>query len=164
MSKIFTPTNQRRLTNVAVVRLKKAGKRFEIACYKNKVVEFRDGIEKNIQEVLQTSNVFTNVSKGQLAKKDDLVSAFGTSDESSISLEILNKGELQVSEQERQSQYAEMFTQIARIVSEKCVEPQTQNHYPPTAIEKVMKQLHYNVNPTKNAKKQALDVIKLNGR
>jgi ribosome maturation protein SDO1 len=39
---IFTPTNQIRLTNVAVVRMKRGGKRFEIACYKNKVLSWRD--------------------------------------------------------------------------------------------------------------------------
>ena len=41
MSRINTPTNQKLLTNVAVVRMKKAGKRFEIACYKNKVMSWR---------------------------------------------------------------------------------------------------------------------------
>jgi ribosome maturation protein SDO1 len=40
---IKTPTNQKLLTNVAVVRMKKAGKRFEIACYKNKVLNWRNG-------------------------------------------------------------------------------------------------------------------------
>lgn len=44
MSNIFTPTNQIRLTNVAVVRIKKAGIRFEIACYKNKVVAWRNQV------------------------------------------------------------------------------------------------------------------------
>jgi hypothetical protein len=44
MSKIFTPTNQIRLTNVAVVRMKKGGKRYEIACYKNKVVSWRNKV------------------------------------------------------------------------------------------------------------------------
>ena len=38
---IKTPTNQKLLTNVAVVKMKKCGKRFEIACYKNKVVSWR---------------------------------------------------------------------------------------------------------------------------
>ena len=38
---IFTPTNQIRLTNVATVRYKKGGKRFEVACYKNKVLSWR---------------------------------------------------------------------------------------------------------------------------
>uniref|UniRef100_A0A8C2EVX6 SBDS ribosome maturation factor n=1 Tax=Cyprinus carpio TaxID=7962 RepID=A0A8C2EVX6_CYPCA len=73
---IFTPTNQIRLTNVAVVRMKKGGKRFEIACYKNKVMSWRSGAEKDLDEVLQTNTVFVNVSKGQVAKKDDLSSAF----------------------------------------------------------------------------------------
>ena len=38
---IRTPTNQKLLTNVAVVRIKKGGHRFEIACYRNKVVSWR---------------------------------------------------------------------------------------------------------------------------
>ena len=46
MSRINTPTNQKLLTNVAVVRMKKAGKRFEIACYKNKVRMFMHELQK----------------------------------------------------------------------------------------------------------------------
>jgi hypothetical protein len=37
-SRNFTPVNQIRLTNVACVRHKKGGKRFELACYRNKVI------------------------------------------------------------------------------------------------------------------------------
>jgi hypothetical protein len=35
------PVNQKKLTNVVVIRLKKAGFRFEIAAYPNKVEEYR---------------------------------------------------------------------------------------------------------------------------
>ena len=88
---IKTPTNQKLLTNVAVVKMKKCGKRFEIACYKNKVVSWRwiwdvfavskcrftrEGIEKDLDEVLQSHTVFVNVSKGEVAKKADLVKCF----------------------------------------------------------------------------------------
>ena len=76
MSRINTPTNQKLLTNVAVVRMKKCGKRFEIACYKNKVVSWREGIEKDLDEVLQSHTVFVNVSKGEVAKKADLQKCF----------------------------------------------------------------------------------------
>ena len=34
--------------------------------------------EKNIDEVLQTEVVFLSVSKGEFAKKDDLIKAFDT--------------------------------------------------------------------------------------
>merc|ERR1711860_291677 len=104
MSRINTPTNQKLLTNVAVVRSKKAGKRFEIACYKNKVLSWRQGIEKDLDEVLQSHTVFANVSKGQTAKKEDYAKAFGTDNQTEICKEILAKGDLQVSDKERQAQ------------------------------------------------------------
>ncbi|KAL8429918.1 hypothetical protein Efla_004732 [Eimeria flavescens] len=37
------PISQVRLTNVAVVRLRHGGERFEVACYKNKVLNWREG-------------------------------------------------------------------------------------------------------------------------
>uniref|UniRef100_A0A672PJL5 Ribosome maturation protein SBDS n=1 Tax=Sinocyclocheilus grahami TaxID=75366 RepID=A0A672PJL5_SINGR len=150
---IFTPTNQIRLTNVAVVRMKKAGKRFEIACYKNKAMSWRSGAEKDLDEVLQTNTVFVNVSKGQVAKKDDLSSAFGTDD-------ILAKGELQVSDKERQSQLEQMFRDIATIVAEKCVNPETKRPYTVILIERAMKDIHFSVKANKSTKQQALEVIK----
>lgn len=160
MASIFTPTNQKRLTNVAVVRLKKAGKRFEIACYPNKVTSWRNKIEKDIDEVLQTHAVFMNVSKGQVAKSDDLKRAFGMEDQTQICLQILAKGELQVSEKERHSQMESTFREIATVVTEKCVNPETNRPYTVTMIEKAMKDLHFSVKPGKNTKQQALEVIK----
>jgi len=37
------PTNQKRHTNIAVVKLQSHGKRFEIACYPNKVISWEIG-------------------------------------------------------------------------------------------------------------------------
>lgn len=44
--------------------------------------------EKDIDEVLQSHTVYSNVSKGVLAKSKDLNAAFGTDDHSSICLEV----------------------------------------------------------------------------
>ncbi|UKZ51388.1 guanine nucleotide exchange factor sdo1 [Trichoderma virens] len=93
MSRINLPSNQIKLTNVSLVRLKKGKKRFEIACYKNKVLEWRSGIETDLDNVLQIPNVFLNVSKGQTAPKEDLEKAFGKGKSTDdIVLEILKKG------------------------------------------------------------------------
>lgn len=40
--------------------------------------------EKDIDEVLQTQTIFTNVSKGQVAKREELNSAFGTNNQLEI--------------------------------------------------------------------------------
>lgn len=48
--------------------------------------------------MLQTTAVFANVSKGVLAKREDLLEAFGTDNTEAICIKILAEGELQVSE------------------------------------------------------------------
>ncbi len=87
-NRIQTPSNRQQLTNVAVVRLKKGGQRFEIACYKNKVMGWRNKIETDLDDVLQSHSVFMNVSKGQTAKQEDLVKAFGIDDQNKICIEV----------------------------------------------------------------------------
>jgi ribosome maturation protein SDO1 len=159
MSRIKTPTNQKILTNVAIVRIKKVGKRFEIACYKNKVLSWRQGIEKDIDEVLQSHTVFLNVSKGQVAKKDDLMKAFECADQTEICKQILTKGELQVSDKERQAQQEATFKDIATTIAEKCVNPETKHPYPVSMIEKAMKECHIAVKPNRSAKQQALETV-----
>ena len=158
----FTPVNQVRLTNVAVVRLKRGGKRFEIACYKNKVVNWRNGVEADLDEVLQIDSVFQNVSRGVLAKRQDLEKCFGTSDKEEVCKFILKKGQLQVSEKERQVANNSLFRDIAAIVSEKCINSETRRPFTVNMIEKTMRNsLHYAVKHSKTAKQQALEVIRL---
>ena len=89
-----TPVNQVKMTNVAVIRLKKGGKKFELACYKNKAIDWRNKQETNINNVLQIDQIFTNVSKGEVAKKADLKVFGDTMTPEEIIMEILNKGEL----------------------------------------------------------------------
>lgn len=156
---IFTPTNQIRLTNVAVVRMKKAGKRFEIACYKNKVLSWRQGVEKDLDEVLQTDTIFANVSKGEVAKKDDMIKAFGTDDHKKICTQILEKGELQISEKERSAQLESSSKDIATMISEMCINTETNKPHPVSIIEKSMKQIHFAVKPNRSNKQQALETI-----
>ncbi|QRW18977.1 shwachman-bodian-diamond syndrome protein [Rhizoctonia solani] len=141
--RVNQPSNQIKLTNVSIVRLKKGGKRFEIACYKNKVQEWRNGVETDLDEVLQINNVFTNVSK-----------AFGKTDVSEIVKEILKKGELQVGDKERAHESSQLWKEIATQVAEKCVDPTTQKPYPVGIIEKAMTEAGFSVKTGKNAKAQ----------
>jgi ribosome maturation protein Sdo1 len=44
--------------------------------------------EKDLDDVLQISNVFMNVSKGEVAKSNDLKKSFGTDDRNTIAREV----------------------------------------------------------------------------
>ena len=50
--------------------------------------------------------------------------------------------------------------EIAGIVSEKCVNPETKTPYTVTMIEKAMKEINFSLKPNRNSKQQALEVIK----
>ncbi|KAH3680861.1 hypothetical protein WICPIJ_008074 [Wickerhamomyces pijperi] len=157
---INQPSNQIKLTNVAIVRMKKGKKKFEIACYQNKVQDFRSNVEKDIEEVIQIPHVFTNVSKGQFAPNDELQKAFGTTDQDKIILEILQKGEIQLSEKERQAKGNQVQAEVLQIISTKCINPKTKKRYTPTMIQKAISELKINIISTKAAKLQALEIIR----
>ena len=158
---ITQPVNQVRLTNVAVVRLTRHGHRFEVACYRNKIVNYRQGTETDLSEVLQTTTVFTNVSKGQFAKSSLLQECFGTTDEGEACRFILEKGEVQISDQERAVQLESMIREVASMVSEKCINPTNRRQYTMAQVRDAMKSAGFMVHPTRNVKQQFLDCVRL---
>lgn len=155
----FFPVNQVRLTNVAVVRYKKGGKRFEIACYKNKVMDWRNKREKDLDNVLQLRTVFSNVSKGERADKEDLEKVFGTDDEQKICIAILEKGDLQISDKERKDDFENRAKEIATIIAAKCINRETKRPFPVRMIESSLKEVNFVVKPNKSAKQQALQAV-----
>ena len=134
----FMVSHRGRLTSIHLT----GKKRFEIACYKNKVLEYRSGIETDLDNVLQIHSVFLNVSKGQTAPAADLAKAFGDKTElDDIILEILKKGELQVGEKERQAQLERVHNEVIGIVAGKLVDPKSKRVYTTGMIEKALDQL-----------------------
>ncbi|ORY82693.1 putative Shwachman-Bodian-diamond syndrome protein [Protomyces lactucae-debilis] len=157
---INQPSNQIKLTNVSVVRYKRSGKRFELAAYKNKVLEWRAGTEKDIDEVLQIDSIFANVSKGAVASNDDIKKAFGEKPKEDIIQEILKKGELQVGDKERGAMTENTFKDIVQIICDKTVDPTSKRPYTAGMIEKALHDLGFSTSTNKPAKSQALDAIK----
>lgn len=161
MGVINQPMNQIKLTNVSVVRLKEGKKRFEIACYQNKLQDWKNHTEKDIDEVLQIMQVFTNVSKGEVAKKKDILKFFGTSEMKEVILKILDKGEIQLNEKERVSILEQKHNELLNIISLKCINSITKKKHPKFIIEQALNELKFNLDSNKSVKIQLLEAIKL---
>ncbi|KAI7227456.1 Shwachman-Bodian-diamond syndrome protein [Hortaea werneckii] len=140
-AQINQPSNQIRLTNVSLVRLKKGKKKFEIACYKNTVTSFRAGNETDLDNVLQIPNVFLNVNKGQVAPNEELKKAFPGMTRDEVVLEILNKGEIQVGEKERGVELERVHREVVEMVAGRLVDPKSKRVYTTGMIEKALDQL-----------------------
>ncbi|KAK3717052.1 hypothetical protein LTR37_006107 [Vermiconidia calcicola] len=164
---INQPSNQIRLTNVSLVRLKKGKKRFEVPAYKNTVGSYRAGNEPDLDNVLQINNVFLNVSKGQVAPNEDLKKSFPGMSREEIVLEILKKGEVQVGEKERAQELERVHREVVDIVAGRLVDPRNSETSTPSeaangegkAVEK-SKPVWTGVTTTRSAKSQALDAMK----
>lgn len=89
---MFTPENLKKLTNVSVVSHKKSNKKFELALFPNKFIEYKNNPSTPLSEILHTMDIFKNVSKGELANKKDIQVAYGDMTQENIIKEILQFG------------------------------------------------------------------------
>jgi len=108
---------------------------------------------------LQIDEIFTNVSKGNIAKQKDLELFKPISDKKQIIMEILNKGELQVSEMERDDAHDRLKKGVASIICEKCFDTSNMSEFSQQVILKAFTDLKLNIKPNQPAKKQALKIM-----
>lgn len=69
-------------------------------------------------------------------------------------VQILDKGELQVSEKERAAATESSVKEIATIVADMCIDPDTKRPYTVTVIEKAMHEAHFSLKANRSAKQQ----------
>lgn len=74
--------------------------------------------------------------------------------------QILDKGEMQVSEKEREALLLNIRKELINIVSSKIVHPETNRLFPPKIIEEAILSLGFDVKMNDSAKKQANYLIK----
>ncbi len=63
-----------------------------------------------------------------------------------------------MSDKERKVELDTLFRDVASILSEKCINPETRRPYTITMIERALRDAHFNVDPKRPAKAQALEV------
>ena len=123
--------------------------------------------------------------QGVLANKEDLQKVFGTTDEEKIAVlarstcttnlphggrfvrspcrraapQILERGELQVSDMERKSEYETLYRDVVQVLVDKCVNPATGRPYTAGVLERALRACHVALDPKRTAKQQALDAL-----
>ena len=160
MHSMQLPLTQKILSNVSVIKLKRKGKQFEIAVLPNKVSSWRNGLEKDIDDVVQSHSIFVNVDQGMLAKQSEVLETLGVATMEDALIMILEQGKLKLAEKERKIVLANLTKDIASIVASQCVNVNTKKPLTSSTVERAMKEIGYSVKLAKPAKAQALKVIK----
>ena len=113
-----------------------------------------------MNEVLQTDKIFKNAIKGDLAKKEDLNHFFPNMEYNDIVKLILEKGDIQISEKERNLNQYNTKNDIANIIVEKTFNSENGLPFPHSMIVQVLDDIKFTTRDDQDTKKQALKAIK----
>ena len=62
----------------------------------------------------------------------------------------------QISDKERELEFTTLFKDVAGVIADKCINPDTQRPYTLSMIERALRDVHFSVDPKRGAKQQAL--------
>ncbi|MEM3556694.1 MAG: ribosome assembly factor SBDS, partial [Conexivisphaerales archaeon] len=142
-----------------IVKIYRGSERFEIMVNSEAAFEYRQNKIKDLDKVLVVDEIYTDFSKGQRAPREKLKKAFGTENIKEIESEILLKGELPLTTDQRRKMTEEKRKQIVNFISKNFVDPKTGLPHPIVRIEKAMEMVGVTVDPMKPAEEQAKGVI-----
>lgn len=140
-------------------RLSVGGDKFEILVKPEEALDFKMGKQVTVSQLVAIEEIYSDASKGTRASVEKLQKAFGTTDSLKIAEEIMKKGELQLTTEQRRQLVENKRKQIVAFLARHCIDPRTGTPHPPLRIEQALSQIRISVDPFKSAEEQAKVVI-----
>jgi ribosome maturation protein SDO1 len=143
-----------------VALLEVGGKRFEVLVNPDLAFEYRQGKPVNLEDMVISDAVYTDLRKGLRASPDLLRRVFGTDDVVRVAAEIVKRGELQLTAEQRRKIIEAKKRQLINYIARNAIDPRTKLPIPPARIEAAMEQARVGVDPYKSIEEQAPQVIR----
>ncbi|MUN28576.1 ribosome assembly factor SBDS [Sulfuracidifex metallicus] len=146
--------------NYVTVRYESHGEKFEILVKPKEALDFRSGKSISISDIVVSDTIYKDIKKGQKASPSSLKKVFGTVDYESIVKEILKKGDIPVTSEQRKELLEKKRKQVIDFIHRNAVDPKTGLPIPPARIEAAMEQAKVHVDMDKEVEAQAMQIIK----
>ncbi len=156
--KSFKTFDKERLS-VNLAKLKKSGENFEVIINPDKILEYRKN-QADVREVLKYEKIFSDAKKGFEASVERLKSVFGTDNVLECAKNIIEKGEIQFTQEYRDQKRKEKQNKILDIITRNAVDPKTGLPHPRARIEAAMDEAKVKIDYYKDAEDQVNDIIK----
>jgi ribosome maturation protein SDO1 len=147
------------MADVTVVKYSFEGEKFEILVKPDPALDYKLGRKKDISSVLVSDDIYTDSSKGTKPSTEKLLKAFKTEDTTEIAQKILQKGDLNLTTDQRRKMVEEKKKQLVEFISKTYVDPRTHLPHPPLRIEQAMKDARVSVDPQKSSDEQVKDIV-----
>ncbi len=147
------------MADVTVVKYSFEGEKFEILVKPDPALEYKLGKKKDLSSVLVSDEIYTDSSKGTRASTEKLVKAFKTDDRTAIAEQILQKGDLNLTTDQRRKMIEQKRKQLVEFIAKTYVDPRSHLPHPPLRIEQAMKDARASIDPQKSVDAQVKDIV-----
>ncbi len=142
-----------------IARYEARGHRFEILVNPDLALQVKEGKDVSVDELLVGDIVYKDARKGLKASPESLREVFGTDDIRRIAIEIVRRGELQLTAEQRRAILEAKRRQIINFIARNAVDPKTKLPIPPKRIEHAMEQARVSIDPYRSVESQAQEII-----
>ena len=149
------------IDNAVIVRLKTHGESYEIYVDADKALAYRGEENVALEDVLAVEQVFKDAKAGDKASEEHIKELFRVSDAREAIREILLKGELHLTTDQKRQMLEDRRKQIATIIARNAINPQTKAPHPLQRILSAMEEARAEVVISKSANEQVERVAKL---
>jgi ribosome maturation protein SDO1 len=155
-------------SNQALIRLTKQGRDFEIIVNPKNAFDYiqqlrhqSEETQKNIDilDIVEIDNIYSDAAKGEKASEDDLMYAFQKTDAVEVAKVILEEGDLQLTQAQRDELAEKKRRYIINFIARNAVDPKTNFPHPPARIENAIEYAKIKVDPFKNVDSQIKDIL-----
>jgi ribosome maturation protein SDO1 len=142
-----------------VARLILDGDKFELLVKPDPALEYKIGKRTDISSVLVSDEIYSDANKGSRASSEKMMKHFKSTDSTDVAKQILARGELNLTTDQRRKMVEEKKRQIVQFINRSFVDPKTHLPHPVVRIEAAVEEVRVPIDPFKKAEDQAKTVV-----
>ena len=142
-----------------IARFEKSGEKFEVLVKPEAVQKIRDGKDVDLLKELAIDEVFRDAHKASKASEEKMKEFFGTTEPLAVAKQIIQRGEIQLTTEQRRQMLDAKRKQIIQYIAANAVNPQTGAPHPPQRIENAMEEAKVHIDPFKPIEEQVKEVL-----
>ena len=142
-----------------IIKLTLEGDKFELIVKPDPALEYKLGKRSDLSSVLVSDEIYSDANKGSRASSEKLMKHFKTTDATEVAKQIIAKGELNLTTDQRRKMVEEKRKQIVQYINRSFVDPKTHLPHPVVRIEAAMDEARVSIDPFKRSEDQAKTVL-----
>ncbi|MFW5921716.1 MAG: ribosome assembly factor SBDS [Halodesulfurarchaeum sp.] len=149
------------LDDAVTARLESHGARFEVLVDPDAALAIKRGeFDGDIEDVIAARDVFDNASRGDRPAESDVEEVFGTTDPLEIIPEVIERGEIQITAEQRREMLERKERELIERIARNAVNPQMDDApHPPDRIENALEEAGFDVDPMEPVESQVEDAL-----